>query len=466
MDQSSTVDRPQPLLEPSVPNVSVPGQSVHSQSAHPPAAHDANVDDIRERCDSQARRLELLHDISRRLTSILERPRLLEKVAEDVKQLIDYELFGVLLWNANSQSLEHAISIRSNGCLSTRKTLELDQGLCGAAARERRPIRVDDVTTDPRYVGCDARVRSELAVPLLFEDRLIGVLDLESFTPGFFTAEDEVLLSTLAANLAVALENSRLYERVKADEQRMARELSAARETQRVLLPRSTPWLPGLRTAVAYCPARHLGGDLYDFLSYGEGQTAIALGDVAGKGTGSALYASLAVGLLRGFVSESRCDPSCVLSYLNDELVQLQADKRFLALAFAVFDRSTHGLTLANSGVPFPYLIRRGPGDAHTVESLPIGGLPLGKLSDITYQGLEVTLEPGDTVVFTSDGIEECLGPHDEPFGEGRLEATLGRLAGHSAEAIADGLLAATDTFLDGREPSDDRTIVVLQVAP
>ncbi|MEE8523746.1 MAG: GAF domain-containing SpoIIE family protein phosphatase [Thermoanaerobaculia bacterium] len=403
--------------------------------------------------------LELLHEASREIASILDREELLRRIAELVKPLIDYQLFGVFLWDEDAARLESVVSVHWDGCQSYKRDLDLGEGLVGTAAAERRPVRVGDVRGEPRYVNCgDHEVRSELALPLLVKGRLIGVLDLESYHQDAFRDDDERLLATLADNLAIALDNAVLYQRLKADEQALATDLETAREMQRVLLPRRTPWLPGLQTAVAYCPARHLGGDLYDFLSFGDNRTAIAVGDVAGKGTGAALYATLAVGHLRGYVSENACDPVCILGYLNDELRQLRDGNRFLALAFAVYDRVESTLTIGNSGVPYPYLLRGGE-----VEEIQVRGVPVGLMADVVYEPVTLDLQPGDTVVFTTDGIDEGLDTDDEPFGGERVVESLRRLAPGSASDIADGLLAASDRHLGGRDASDDRTVVVLK---
>ncbi|MEM7350550.1 MAG: GAF domain-containing SpoIIE family protein phosphatase [Acidobacteriota bacterium] len=411
--------------------------------------------------DEQARKLELLHEVSRELASILDREELLQRVAEQIKRLIDYQLFSVMLWDDEAQQMASIVSVRWGGCKSKKFSVDAGKGLVGAAAALKRPIRVGDVRRDPRYINCgDLDVRSELVVPMLLEGRLIGALDFESYQQDAFDQATEHLLMTLASNLAVALENARLYQRVRADERRLDAELETAREMQRFLLPRTTPWLPELQTAVAYCPARHLGGDLYDFLAYGEGRTAIAVGDVAGKGTSAALYGSLAVGLLRGYMSENRCDPACVLAYLNDELHQMQAEKRFLALAFAVYDSRTNRLNVANAGLPYPILLRDGE-----VEEIRASGLPVGAMAATDYRQVEIELQPGDVIVFTSDGISECLDLGGQPFGDERLRQSLLELAGGSAQDIANGLLGATETYLGADcEASDDRTVVVLRV--
>jgi sigma-B regulation protein RsbU (phosphoserine phosphatase) len=428
----------------------------HYADGHPAADHQPAARP--EPCQGDI--LELLHEVSSEIASILDREELLRRVAELVKPLIDYQLFGVFLWDEAGGRLRCVVSVHWDGCQSYKLDLDLGQGLVGTAAAERRPVRVGDVRTEPRFVDCgDDQVRSEMALPLLVKGRLIGVLDLESYHKDAFRGADERLLATLADNLAIALENAALYERLKTEEQALAADLRTAREMQRVLLPRRTPWLPGLQTAVAYCPARHLGGDLYDFLSFGDNRTAIAVGDVAGKGTSAALYAALALGHLRGYAAENACDPACILAYLNEELRQLRDGNRFLALAFAVFDRTENTLTIGNSGVPYPYLLRDGE-----VEEIHVRGLPVGLMADVAYEPVTLRLRAGDVVVFTTDGIDEGMDFDDEPFGGDRVGETLRRLASGSARDIADGLLAASDRHLGGRDPSDDRTVVALKV--
>ena len=421
--------------------------------AAPPPAHGAEA-----HLPSQDS-LALLHEVSRELSSILHPERLLHRVAERVKGLIDYQLFGVLLFDPQTGLLEHAISVCHNGCRNDHLQMSLGQGLSGAAASLRRPVRIADVRLDARYISCDERVRSELVVPMMIEDRLIGVIDLESYHVDAFGAEAEQLMSTLAANLAVALENARLYETMRAEERRLDQELKAARQVQQMLLPRSSPWAPGVQTAVAWCPARHLGGDFYDFIPYDDHRTVYVVADVAGKGTGAALYGAMAVGALRGYAAESQCDPSCLMAYLNDELAGKQVERRFLALTVAMYDRRDHSFTIANAGLPYPYLLRDGK-----AEEVTVAGVPIGAMSNIQYTQTRVTLEPGDALIFATDGIEEAQDSDGRAFGEDRARRHLESLAQRPATDIAQGLLQATDAFLgESCEPSDDRTVVVIK---
>lgn len=411
----------------------------------------------------QAKTLMLLHEVSRELTSILDREELLRRVAQRVKKIINYDVFSVMLWNERTQLLESAFSMRYEDSIPSRLRLSLHQGLTGVAAGERRILRINDVTEDPRYIRCETGVdaRSELVVPLLLCDRLIGVLDFESKEPHAFTLEHERMLSTLGSYVAIALENARLYEEARESERRLRSDLDTAREIQLQLLPTGAREVPGLDLAAAYVPARELGGDFYDFLPYGKGRLGFALGDVSGKGTAAALYASLAIGTVREIIVDHAWDPACLLALLNQRLHGARLDSRFIAMLFAVYDAPSRRLKLSNAGGPYPLLVR----DGHVL-SIRLEGVPLGLLPDTQYDESEIDLQPGDIVLFASDGILESENAVEEEFGLARLSALLASLsAKDSASRIAEQILEATNNHGGvGIAPHDDRTLVVLRV--
>lgn len=411
----------------------------------------------------QATTLALLYEVSRELTSILDREELLRRVAQRVKKLVNYHVFSVMLWNEKTQRLESVFAMRYGDTIPARMSLPLHQGLTGTAAGERRILRVNDTLEDPRYIKCDIGfdTRSELVVPLLLQDRLVGVLDLESTEANAFTSEHERMLATLGSYIAIALENARLFEESRGNEHRLQDDLATAREIQRQLLPTGAREVPGLDLASVYCSARELGGDFYDFLPYGEGRLAIALGDVSGKGTAAALFASLAVGILREHVIQHPCPPAEVLAMLNRRLHAARLESRFIATVFSVYDAGTRRLTLANSGGPYPILVRDG-----IVQSIRVGGIPLGLYPDTEYEEITLDLQPGDTVLFASDGILESENAQQEEFGFDRLSAVLASVSPkHSAGDIADKIMAATNHHSgEGVAPGDDRTLLVLRI--
>jgi sigma-B regulation protein RsbU (phosphoserine phosphatase) len=413
----------------------------------------------------QARVLALLYEIGAELTSILDLEALMRAIGTRVKRLVDYDLFNVMLLNPATQRLEHAFSLKYDEHVEVTQTLVLGQGLCGTAALERRPIRVERVAEDPRYVLCEIAggVQSELAVPLLVQDRVLGVLDLESLRPQAFTQDHEQMLSILASTAAIALENARLYDQLRRAEQRKKQDLDRAREVQQLLLPKEMPAVPGLDIATVYLPAQELGGDFYDFLHYRDGRLAIAIGDVSGKGPAAALLASLGVGILREHAVHQPSPPAEMLADLNGHLQILGGNGRFIAMAFGVYDPVKAELCLANAGFPPPLMVR----DQRTIP-LEVAGVPLGLLPDSAYEVIRLQLQPGDTVVFCSDGIQEQTNAAEEEFGNERLMSRLASsCATSSAAQIAAEILKALDDYaagVAGREHGDDRTIIVLRV--
>lgn len=411
----------------------------------------------------QAKTLELLYEVSREITSILDRRELLSRIAQLVKKLVNYHVFTVMLWDENKQHLESVFAMRYEDSIPVRYRMPLHHGITGIAAGERRTIRIRDVREDDRYVQCEQgmEVRSELVLPLLLQDRLVGVLDLESTEPDSFTAEHERLLTLLGSYISIALENARLYELARENERRLQADLETAREIQQQLLPSGAREIPGLDLATAYIPARELGGDFYDFLPYGEGRLAVALGDVSGKGTAAALYGSLATGTMRELVVENARPPAQMLRTLNERLRSTRLDARFIAMTFAVYDGPTRKLTIANAGAPYPLLIRGGQ-----VQEILLTGVPLGLLPGIEYDQITVDLEPGDVVVFASDGIEEAQNAAEEEFGIDRLIALLSSVTSvEPGYQIAQRIVHATDQHSGpGVFPHDDRTILVLRI--
>jgi len=411
----------------------------------------------------QGQLLSLLYEISHEITAILDREELLRRIAARVKKLVDYQVFTVMLWLEDAQVLESVFSLRFEDAIPSRLQMPLNQGITGAAAAERRTIRVVDVRLDPRYLqgSNDIEVRSELVVPLLLQNRLIGVLDLESTTPHAFTAEHERLLNILGSYIAVALENSRLFQEAKENQSRLQSDLETAREIQRQLLPSGAREVPGLDLATAYVPARELGGDFYDLLPYGVGRLAIANGDVSGKGTAAALYGSLAIGILRELVQEREATPAEMLELLNIRLLAARLDARFIAMQFAIYDAALRELTIANAGGPLPLLIHDGQ-----VSEVNVGGMPLGLLPEAEYEEVRLTLTPGDVVVFASDGIHEAMNKDLEEFGIVRLKSILaGVNPADPGYTVAQKIVKATDEHTGaGRTAHDDRTLLVLRV--
>jgi len=284
------------------------------------------------------------------------------------------------------------------------------------------------------------------------------VLDLESPQLNYFTEEHVQTLTILASNLAVALENARLYEQVARDEARMERDLQAAKRIQGALLRPAPAEDYGLDLAARYLSAREVCGDLYEFLRYGPQQLGIALADVSGKGTAAALYGAVAIGIMRS-VAPQKLQPAEMLKEMNKLLGERRIEGRFMTACYATWQKGRQKLRVANAGQSQPLLYKNGHCDR-----IELTGFPLGIFEEVTYDDWSVTLDPGDILVFHSDGIAETSNSEGQLFGNERLRKLIEQQHELTAAELADRVLNEVDWFAQSAPLSDDRTLVVVKV--
>jgi phosphoserine phosphatase RsbU/P len=411
-----------------------------------------------ESAQKQAETLLLLNEIGREASATLQVEEVLRRAAELTKRLIDYQIFSILLYDETAAVFRHRVTVKFGQRVQEKSVVPAHEGIVGAAAKLRRPVAVPDVSLDPRYRMVNPETRSELAVPMIYKARVVGVMDLESPQLNYFTPDHVQVLSILAAHLAVSIENARLYEQVARDESRMERDLNAARRIQGALLPRLPGPEFGLDIAARVVSSRELSGDLYDFMRYGPSDLGIALGDVSGKGSAAALYGAVAVGTLRSLGSQ-KPRPANMLRALNGFLGERLIEGRFMTLCFATWNRQRRRLRIANAGQEQPLLYHGG-----RCEKLTLTGFPLGIFEEATYDERTLILDRDDIIVFYSDGIGDAQSRAGEFFGWSRVVKIVNENPGLSADGLADRILEETDSFSGGQHPSDDRTLVVLKV--
>jgi phosphoserine phosphatase RsbU/P len=410
------------------------------------------------RVSRQAQTLEVLNEIAVELASILDLNPLLEKVGQLLRRLIDYQMFTVMLLDEKGETLITRYAWRFGYAHAPMRRMPISSGLVGAAVREWRAVNVPDVSKDPRYIPMNPETRSELIVPLFYKGRIIGVLDLEHTKPGFFNEEHERVLSTLASQIAIAIENARLYQAVRRQERQLERDIAMAREVQLRLLPPTAPTHPHAELAVRFLPARTIGGDLYDFIEYGPNRTAIVLGDVSGKAAPAALFAALVSGIMRAAAAQQP-GPAQMLTLLNDALQERKLESQYVTMLFALWNDENQTLQVANSGAVQPVFCRAGQSVTVKAE-----GFPLGMFPDVTYEELSVATQPGDAIVFISDGILDAENEKEEMYGQDRLSDLLCASRDLPALEIADAILADVARFQGSKDRFDDETIIVLRV--
>ena len=415
---------------------------------------------LHTRVTRQARTLLLLNEIARELTSILNLDQLLKRIAELLNRLIDYQMFSILLLDPTGEKLQHRFSQRFEERLHLKHDIPIGLGVVGYAAEMKEGVLVSDVDLDPRYISVNPETRSELAVPLIYQEKVIGVIDLEHTKRGYFTEDHKRVLTTLAAQLAIAIENARLYEEIARQEKRLERDLELARELQFRLLPPVLPQMTHLDVEAKFVPARAIGGDLYDFVPYSLSRLGIVIGDVSGKGAPAAIYAALVSGILRSH-APIEPGPAEMLSAVNLSLAERRIAAQFVSIIYAVWDDEKRTLLVANSGLPRPIYCHDGE-----VEFIEATGLPLGLFDEADYDEFSFKGKPGDLFVFYSDGILDARNIHGHSFGPDRVAAIVAECAQKSAACVVKEIFKAVTAHAAGVETFDDQTVVAIRVKP
>ena len=266
------------------------------------------------------------------------------------------------------------------------------------------------------------------------------------------------LAAVLAPQIATAIENARLYERVARNEARLERDLKAARDLQRNLLAAASPEFSGIDIAGRNVGASEVTGDLFDFFPFGESHLNMLLGDVSGKGAAAALYGALASGLLRNVMRE-RYSPAELLGKTNEALLARRIEARYLTAVAVQWKPASHEVVIANAGQPRPVICRGGK-----VEIPAISGVPLGLIAGTEYENLTLPVEAGDLIVLVSDGITEATDRARVQYGDERLPQVVEAHSKASASDLLDTIFNDVSMFAAGGRQDDDRTVIVAKI--
>jgi sigma-B regulation protein RsbU (phosphoserine phosphatase) len=306
-------------------------------------------------------------------------------------------------------------------------------------------------------------LRAELVLPVARQDRLLGFLALgprRADQP--YSVSDVAVLESVASQTALALDNARLAETVAhetASREILNHELQIAREVQERLLPRAAPAIPGLDVAGLCVPAREVGGDLFDYLSLPSGEWAVAVGDVAGKGVSAALIMAGLQASVRGLAADGIADLPELMTRLNGLTYASTPSNRFATFQIGVFDPASRRMRFCGAGHNAAlYLPANG-----TMRWLRPKGVALGLVNEARYEQMELTVAPGDLLLFYTDGVTEAMNPSSELFGEERLAEWAASAPRESSLAMARSLVDRVAAFAGAAPQHDDVTIIVIR---
>ncbi len=404
--------------------------------------------------ERRVRELLLLQETAKKVNSILDLEKLLDEIVGGVAEAFGCNRTAVLLQDDARNDME-IIALRgfSDVHLKGYRFKVGGEGMVGHVAATARMHYAPDVRKDPYYVVSESTTLSEVDIPLISRGKLIGLFNAQSSEVDAFSPEQIELLRALADNIAIAIENARLFRRERLEKEKALREQAEARQIQRALLPEREPVISGYAIDGFCLQLNAVGGDWYDYLDLGDGFWGIALGDVCGKGMAAALLMSATRSLFR-MAAEGLKSPSEVLMRLNQSLLKDLPEGRFVTLVYSILDSERATIRVANGGHTYPVFVRE---QTNITELKTEKGLPLGLMSS-EYSEIGLTLQTGDRVLIYTDGAVEATNSEGQEYGTSRLVKSLQR-PGVSAQAV----LTEVQEFASGGTLSDDATAIVLR---
>lgn len=401
---------------------------------------------------------QLLYEIGMKLSGSLRLDGVMSQILESLKKAVDFDGAGVYLANPETGEIESVVSVGYEA--DTDQHLKIGEGLTGSVAETGEPVIVPDVNADDRYVSARAATRSEIVVPIMLDNRTIGVMNLESDRLDAFDERDRSLMAAFAAQAAISIERARMHEQ-RISAQKLQEQLHIAREIQESFLPRRQPEVSGYDIAGRNIPSFDVGGDYYDFIRIVDGQTGVAIGDVSGKG----IPASLIMAAFRAsLIAEIRNNYSIrtIFRKVNNLLYESVRPGSFVTAVYGVLDSKNHVFTFANCGHNLPLLIR----NDGTVEYLREGGPVLGVSPDAEYEERPVYINAGEVILLYTDGVTEVFDSQERDFPIEELEKIIRKHMDRPAREILDEIYAAVRAHAAPDHVYDDLTMIAIKRQP
>jgi sigma-B regulation protein RsbU (phosphoserine phosphatase) len=410
-------------------------------------------------------KLQAILRITQALGRTLDLEAVLSRMLDGLFEIFPHADRGLVLLVEKERLIPKAVKHRHDW----QESIQYSKTIVRQALNQRQAILSEDAVVDERFTQAqsitDFQIRSMMCVPLLSQEMCpLGVIQLDTQRPGVrFGADDMHLLASVAAQASVSVEYAQLHKE-SLKRAKLEREMDIAQDVQRNFLPRATPEVPGYDFWAYYLAAGKVGGDYYDFVRLPQGNQAVLLGDVSGKGVPAALMMAKASAVCKVALLSHPQNVARAVCEINNEICEASAGGTFLTLILCVIDPRTHQITIANAGHMSP-MFRRNDGTVEQPAESDVRGLPLGIVRDFSYGTISAPLAAGESVVLYSDGISEAVNSQDELYADERIVDQLRRTEGKTAAQIGQGLLEDVRRHAAGCEQSDDISLVVFRRA-
>lgn len=417
------------------------------------------IDNARLYRDVKREALEknLLYEIGKKLSSSLNLDILLNEIMASLKQVVNYDVGGIFLVDPEQNEIKSIYTVGYDPQFDDKIQLKIGQGLVGLVAKTNAPVVVADVTKNEHYVNANPSTRSEIVVPIKVDDRLVGVINLESAELNAYDDYSLSLISAFASQAAISLERARLHENLITSK-KIEEQLNVARIIQRTFLPKSNPVLPGYDISGTNLSSLQVGGDYYDFIKIVSDQTGIVIGDVSGKGIPAALImasfrASLIAEIRNNYSIRTICEK------VNTLLCESLEPGNFVTAVYGVLDSKNHIFTFTNCGHDLPILLKNNDETDYFRE----GGPVLGLSPDSKYESRAIMIQPGEIIVFYTDGVTEVFNDEGEAFGLKRLVEIVKIHKNEPAHKIEEIIINEVKNFAGKKHVFDDLTMIILK---
>ncbi len=419
-----------------------------------------------------AEKLRGLLDISASLSKTLDLDPLLPKIAESLFTLFK-QADRCFLIQAEEPVRAGEKSRLLPRMVRTRRPQDeanarFSQNIVRMCLDSAQALLFEDAMKDQRvqmaHSVSDLRIRSVMVVPLLRADgRAFGVIQLDTQDRSKrFKKDDLELLTGVANQASIALENARLLEEA-VNQAKIKRDLEVAHQVQMSFLPSELPTVAGYEFFAYYQPAQSVGGDYYGFIHLPDGRMVVSLGDVAGKGIPAALLmAKLSSEMTTCALTEA--EPTRMVARLNDLMYPFTNPmQRFVTLALMLLDPRTHRHTLVSAGHPSPMIYRPGTSQLDDAMRYEEGGLPLGVMDGYPYDASQITLAPGEVLLVFSDGLPDPENRQGVPFSMDGVKQAVAGLGATDARTLVETIVAAVTKHAAGTPPFDDITVLTVR---
>lgn len=410
-------------------------------------------------------KLRMLLDITKTISRSLDLDEVLNLVMDTLGSLIPYDAAGIYLIEFGSEDKDPYI-FKSKVIRGYKISFELieprlkmGEGFLGTVAQTHKPIISHDVSKDNRYFPGREHTKSEMVAPIISNEHVIGVFDLESDSLDAYSEDDLAVLQMLASQVAIIIEKVRLHEQV-VEKKRLQAQLEIARQVQTELLPSSDPNIENFDVSAYIFPAEEVSGDYYDWVKVFDDQTGIIVADAVGKGIPAALLMSFLRACLRAYVQIGYA-PHIAFSKVSGLLRESIEDNKFITAIYGILDDTNRTFVFSNAGHNPPLLIKP-DGDYRYVE---YGDVPLGMFDDTHYHQHFIRFEPEQVLVIYTDGLTESTNPSGEEYGQERLaERVLDGLRVHlPAKQLIDHIRKGVADFTERKFLDDDGTLFIIK---